>query len=165
VTSNLVAVALLQALVVLPLTLILFFSANNSFTYIPDTLPAQLLYRLQIALPLIGLVMLVATAVLIALLPVSITVSYFFARGIRRRLDVLLDAAHAARDGNYGMHIQVSGQDEIARLQADFNVMTANLKINIDELRDKREKVATLLKNRRELMANVSHELRTPMQQ
>jgi signal transduction histidine kinase len=165
VTSNLVAVALLQVLVVLPLALIMFFSnlVNTSPIDIPDTLLAHLLYRIQIALPLVGLAMLVATAVLIALLPVSIAVSYFFARGIRRRLDVLLDAAHAARDGNYEIQVQVSGQDEVARLQADFNVMTANLKINIDELRDEREKVATLLKNRRELMANVSHELRTPI--
>lgn len=164
VTSNLVAVALLQALIVLPLVL-LFFSnfIGNSFVETLNTPLAQWLYRLQMALPLIGLAMLVATAVLIALLPVSITVSYFFARGIRRRLDALLDAAHAARDGNYEMQIRVSGQDEIARLQADFNMMTANLKINIDELRDEREKVATLLKNRRELMANVSHELRTPI--
>jgi signal transduction histidine kinase len=165
VTSNLVAVALLQVLVVMPLALIMFFSRiiNPSALNIPGTLLAQVLYRLQIALPIIGLAMLVAAAVLIALVPVSITVSYFFARGIRRRLDVLLDAAHAARDGNYGMQIHVSGQDEIARLQTDFNVMTANLKINIDELRNEREKVATLLNNRRELMANVSHELRTPI--
>jgi signal transduction histidine kinase len=165
VTSNLVAVALLQGLVVMPLALILFFSRiiNTTALDIPGTLLAQLLYRLQMALPIIGLSMLVATAVLIALLPVSIIVSYFFARGIRRRLDVLLDAAHAARDGNYEIQIRVSGRDEIARLQADFNVMTANLKINMDALRDEREKVATLLKNRRELMANVSHELRTPI--
>jgi hypothetical protein len=37
----------------------------------------------------------------------------------------------------------------------DFNVMTANLKITIEALKDEREKVAALLKNRRELMANV----------
>lgn len=163
VTSNLVAVALLQLLIVLPVAVAFFNMVNPAFVEIPGTLLAQLLYRLQLALPLVGLAILVVTAVLIALLPVSITVSYFFARGIRRRLDALLDAAHAARDGNYEMQIQVSGQDEIARLQADFNVMTANLKVNIDELRSEREKVATLLKNRRELVANVSHELRTPV--
>lgn len=165
VTSNLTAVAMLQMFVALPLALILFFSniLNWSLLEMPDTLLAQLLYRLQIALPLIGAAMLVATAVLVVLLPVSIAVSYFFARGIRSRLDVLLDAAHAARDGNYGMQIPVSGQDEIAHLQADFNAMAANLKVNIDELRSEREKVATLLKNRHELMANVSHELRTPI--
>jgi signal transduction histidine kinase len=112
---------------------------------------------------MVGMVILAATAILIALLPVSILVSYFFARGIRHRLDVLLDAAHATRDGNYTIQIPVSGQDEISRLQVDFNVMTTNLKTSVDALRDEREKVAALLKHRRELMANVSHELRTPI--
>jgi signal transduction histidine kinase len=165
VTSNLAAVALLQALIVLPLAVVFFLSdwSNIAFVDLPNTIFAQFLYRLQALLPLVGVAMLVATVVLIALLPVSIGVSYFFARRIRQRLEVLLTAAHAARDGNYDTQIVVSGQDEIARLQADFNVMTANLKINIDELRDEREKVATLLKTRRELMANVSHELRTPI--
>lgn len=165
VTSNLLAVALLQLLVVLLLTTVLFFSGviNTTFMEIPDTWLAQFLYRLQFSLPLVGLAILVATVILIALLPVSTLVAYFFARNIRQRLDVLLDAAHAARDGNYGTQVAVSGHDEIARLQADFNMMTANLKINIDDLRSEREKVATLLKNRRELMANVSHELRTPV--
>lgn len=165
VSSNLVAVALLQALVVLPLVLILFFSnfAGSSFMDMLGSPLAQWLYRLQLALPLVGLAILMATAVLIALLPVSIAVSYFFASDMRRRLNVLLDAAHAARDGNYDTQIAVSGEDEIARLQADFNLMTANLKITVGELRDEREKVAELLKHRREMMANVSHELRTPI--
>jgi signal transduction histidine kinase len=121
------------------------------------------LYRLQTVLPVVGGVILAATTVLIALLPVSIAVSYFFARGIRHRLDALLVAAHAARDGNYETQVLVTGHDEIARLQSDFNVMTANLKINVDDLRAEREKVAALLNTRRELMANVSHELRTPI--
>ena len=166
VTSNLIAVALLQMLVALPLAIILVFSGISLFSPpppIPDTLLAQFLYRLQITLPSIGLAMLAATVILIALLPVSILVSYFFARGIGQRLEVLLTAAHAARDGDYETQIQVSGQDEIARLQADFNGMTANLKINIDRLHDEQKKIAALLKNRRELMADVSHELRTPI--
>jgi signal transduction histidine kinase len=116
-----------------------------------------------LSLPLVGLAILMGTAVLIMLLPVSIAVSYFFARRIRRRLDALLDAAHAARDGDYSAQVIVTGQDEITHLQADFNIMTANLKVSIDELRSEREKVATLLNTRRELMANVSHELRTPI--
>jgi signal transduction histidine kinase len=165
VSSNLVAVALLQALIVLPLAILFYFSGwlDSSFVGITNSLAAELLYRLQMLLPLVGLAMLIATVVLVALLPVSIGVSYFFARRIRRRLELLLDAAHAARDGNYETQIEVSGYDEIARLQADFNVMTATLKVNIEALRDEREKVATLLKTRRELMANVSHELRTPI--
>ena len=165
VTSTLVAVAALQVVIVLPITTILYFSTFGDATLLGnDTSPfAQFLYRFQLSLPLVGLAILMGTAVLIMLLPVSIAVSYFFARRIRRRLDALLDAAHAARDGDYSAQVMVTGHDEIAHLQADFNIMTANLKVNIDELRGEREKVAALLNTRRELMANVSHELRTPI--
>ncbi len=165
VTSNLIAVAVLQTLVIIPIGVAIFFSsfASNALGAIPDTPLAQFLYRLQTSLPMVGLAILLATAILIALLPVSIAVSYFFARRIRRRLDALLDATHAARDGQYDTQVSVTGRDEIAGLQADFNAMTQNLKMNIDALRDEREKVTTLLKIRRELMANVSHELRTPI--
>lgn len=163
VSSNLVTVAFLQALVALPLTLALFFSQLGDLPFVRGNPLAQFLYRLQISLPLLGVAILVATAILLLLLPVSIVVSYFFARRIRRRLDVLLDAAHAARDGMYGIQVEVTGHDEIAHLQGDFNAMTASLKTNIDALRSEREKVAALLATRRELMANVSHELRTPI--
>ncbi len=123
----------------------------------------QVFYRLQLALPFIGVSILVATAVLVVLLPVSIVVSYFFARRIKRRLDTLLDAAHAAGDGNYAVRVPVTGQDEIAKLQTDFNAMAASLGVTVSELRSEREKVDALLKSRRELMASVSHELRTPI--
>ncbi|MCA0453640.1 MAG: HAMP domain-containing histidine kinase [Chloroflexi bacterium] len=165
VSSNLVAVAVLQLIVIIPISFAIFFSnfTNNPLIDLPDTPMAQMLFRLQTSLPMVGLAILMATAILIALLPVSIAVSYFFARRIRQRLDDLLKATHAARDGQYDTQVAVSGRDELARLQADFNVMTQNLKLTIDALRDEREKVSTLLKVRRELMANVSHELRTPI--
>jgi signal transduction histidine kinase len=164
VTSTLVAVAALQVVIVLSLAVILYFTTfSGALVEIPASPFAQFLYRFQMSLPLLGLAILMGTAVLIMLLPVSIAVSYFFARRIRRRLDALLDAAHAARDGDYNVQVLVTGHDEIARLQTDFNIMTANLKVNIDDLRGEREKVATLLNTRRELMANVSHELRTPI--
>src|SRR6185369_6946007 len=98
-------------LLVLPLALLLVFSSagNATYTQIPASPFAQFLYRLQMFLPLLGLAILFGTAVLIVLLPVSIAVSYFFARRIRRRLDVLLDAAHAARDGDYNAQVLVTG--------------------------------------------------------
>ena len=97
------------------------------------------------------------------ILPASIVVSYFFARRIKRRLDALLDAAHAAGDGNYAVRVPVNGQDEIAKLQTDFNAMAASLGVQVSELQSEREKVDALLKSRREMLASVSHELRTPI--
>ena len=57
----------------------------------------------------------------------------------------------------------MDGQDEIARLQADFNAMAIELERAMHELKTERDNVATLLHARRELIANVSHELRTPV--
>ena len=165
VTSHLIAVALLQALIVVPAIIVIMIAGGMGRP--PDALPpypvARLFYRVQVVLPIIGLSILGATAVLLVILPVSIVVSYFFARRIRRRLDVLLDAAHAAGDGDYEVRVPVSGRDEIARLQTDFNGMAANLGIQVSALRSEREKVDALLKSRREMMVNVSHELRTPI--
>ncbi len=164
-SSIFISVALLQITILLTLSIVLFFSNFNTdpLAQIPDNLLAWLLYRLQASLPMVGAATLAATLILIALIPASIIVSYFFARKLRQRLDVLVDATHNARDGNYDVQIVVNGQDEIAQLQADFNVMIVNLNITMHELREEREKVAKLLDSRRELMANVSHELRTPI--
>lgn len=163
--SHLIAVALLQTIVILPSTL-LFMSARNFDTmaeFLPNNPFAHFFYRLTLALPLLGLAILASIMLLIALLPFSALVSYLFARRTRRRLQALMDAAHAARDGDYQTRIPVIGKDEIAKLQTDFNTMAANLESHVSALQDEREKVAALLQSRRELMASVSHELRTPI--
>ena len=165
VNSHLIAVALLQAIVVLPLivALINMTSPQQLASELPDNPISQLAFRVLVGLPFVALAMLMATAILTAFLPVSAAVSYFFARRVKHRLDALIVAARAARDGDYGARVPVSGQDEIARLQTDFNAMVASLETTVGDLRAERETVQALLKSRRELMANVSHELRTPI--
>jgi signal transduction histidine kinase len=74
-----------------------------------------------------------------------------------------MQAAHAARDGDYQTQVMVSGDDEISQLQRDFNAMIASLAATVSALETEREKVTTLLHLRHELIANVSHELRTPL--
>jgi signal transduction histidine kinase len=165
VNSHLVAMALLQAVVALPLIL-LFILANDTIYFtgvVPDNPISQFAKRVLIGLPLLGIAILGATTMLIALLPASALVSYFFARRIRRRLDALIGAARAAGNGDYSARVPVTGEDEVARLQADFNVMAANLEATVRDLKEERETVQTLLKSRREMMASVSHELRTPV--
>jgi signal transduction histidine kinase len=106
----------------------------------------------------------VFTGVALALvLPPSALFSYLFARRMTRRIETLARAAGALRRGNYGIRVPVSGEDEIARLQTDFNAMAADLERTMRELQEERDAVATLLKARRELVASVSHELRTPI--
>jgi signal transduction histidine kinase len=100
---------------------------------------------------------------LAVVLPPSALFSYLFARRMTRRIEVLARATSALRQGEYGIRVPVSGADEIARLQADFNAMAVDLERTMRELQAERDAVATLLKARRELIASVSHELRTPI--
>src|SRR5690606_33375721 len=65
--------------------------------------------------------------------------------------------------GDYAVRVPVTGEDEVAALQADFNSMAADLSQTVEALRAERETVARLLQSQRELVAGVSHELRTPL--
>ncbi len=108
--------------------------------------------------------MLIMTGIALALvLPPSAIFSYLFSRRLTRRIETLAAAASALRAGNLDVRVQVQGEDEIARLQADFNAMADALQLAMRELQAERDNVATLLKVQRELIASVSHELRTPV--
>lgn len=163
VNSHVIVVMLLQSLVLVPLMLL---SLGNFFMFEqnePTQPVVHALYRVQQLLPLFGAMVLLAIIVLALFLPFAFAVSYLFARRIRRRLDQLLLAAHAMRDGDYGARVPVGGYDEISTLQTDFNRMGEQLEQQFRALQAERETVSQLLSTRRELMANVSHELRTPI--
>src|SRR5690606_38407959 len=100
---------------------------------------------------------------LFAVLPLSAIASYLVARRTIRRLRALTEATAALRAGDYDARVPVTGEDEIAALQADFNAMAADLGANVRALQAERETVAALLRARRDLVASVSHELRTPV--
>lgn len=110
------------------------------------------------------LFMLFVTAiVLIVVSPPAALFSYLFARKTTRRIETLLTATSALRDGDYRVRVVVEGEDEVARLQGNFNAMAADLERVMHELQAERDNVTTLLQARRELIASVSHELRTPV--
>ena len=110
----------------------------------------------------LGLLVVSAIA-LIAIVPPSILFSYLVMRHTTHRVKTLATATSVLRGGNYGIRIPVVGEDEVAQLQADFNAMATDLERSMRELREERDRVATLLQARRELIASVSHELRTPV--
>jgi signal transduction histidine kinase len=114
-------------------------------------------------LPWLSLVIIMTAVVLLALLPPSALVSFVVARKITRRLETLAETAKALRLGQYDARVAVSGEDEIAQLQADFNAMAGDLEQTLHDLAVQRDTVERLLQSRRELVASVSHELRTPV--
>jgi signal transduction histidine kinase len=89
--------------------------------------------------------------------------SYYVTRSTVNRVQVLAKATSALRAGDYHVRVPVTGEDEVAQLQADFNAMAQDLQLAMHDLQSERDRVATLLQERRELIANVSHELRTPV--
>src|SRR6266699_486553 len=98
-----------------------------------------------------------------ALLPLSALVSYLVVGRVTNRLKSLATATSLLCGGDYAVRIPVAGEDEVARLQTDFNAMAANLERAMRQLQGERDTVAGLLQSRRELIVSVSHELRTPL--
>ena len=101
--------------------------------------------------------------VVIAVMGVAAWMSYLAARRITRRIDKIVQAAKRLRSGDYSARVAPTGEDEIARLETDFNAMAFTLDETLTALRTERDTVNGLLQTRRELIAAVSHELRTPV--
>jgi signal transduction histidine kinase len=99
----------------------------------------------------------------VTVLPLAAIVSFLALRPTTRRLDGLTAATGSMREGDLATRVGVEGEDEVARLQADFNAMAADLERSVGELATERDTVRQLLTARRELFTAVSHELRTPV--
>ncbi|MCP4531607.1 MAG: HAMP domain-containing protein, partial [Delftia sp.] len=107
----------------------------------------------HIILPLLSLMTILTAGMLLVALPPSAILSYFVARRTTRRLESLAAATQALRGGDLAARVRVVGEDEVAQLQDDFNVMAAELERAADEVRAEQDKVASLLQSRRELFA------------
>ena len=125
---------------------------------------AVLTHRVPITiLPILVVLLIFTVIMLLFVLPPSALFSFLFARRITRRLRSLTQATDRLRAGDYSTRVVVSGEDELAQLQVNFNAMAADLDRSVHELQEERDNVSQLLAARRELIASVSHELRTPI--
>jgi signal transduction histidine kinase len=113
--------------------------------------------------PVLNLAVIFTGLSLAVVLPPSALFSYWVARRTTKRLERLAAGAGALRAGEYGTRVKVEGEDEVARLQTDFNAMAEKLEQTLHDLQQQRDTVTRLLQSRRELVANVSHDLRTPV--
>jgi signal transduction histidine kinase len=121
---------------------------------------AELLSRI---LPLLTIMVVMTTMALVIVLPPAVVFSFFVARSLTRRLETLARATRTVRAGDYSARVNVSGEDEIAQLQTNFNTMVTDLDRSMRDLQAERDQVTALLNERRALIASVSHELRTPV--
>ncbi len=111
----------------------------------------------QIATSLLGsyfmrLGLLTFTISLLVAFILGMSLIYFLTRGLRK----IYAGIEALEKGDYNKPIEVSGNDELARLAMCINDMGSKILNNIEEIK----KVDIL---RRELIANVSHDLRSPI--
>ena len=140
------------------------FLTGNLPEIAPDAGGTATLARLVVLfLPAATVLLIAGVAAVVVVLPPVALISFLVLRRATRRLEDLATAADALRAGDLAARVPVAGADEVARLQATFNAMAADLARAMDELRAERDAVARLLAARRDLVAAVSHELRTPV--
>jgi signal transduction histidine kinase len=120
-------------------------------------------YRLQMILPVTLVLIIISVIVMAIVVSPFALFSHFVVRRVIDRIKMLAMATSAVRAGDYAVRVPVDGEDEVAQLQSDFNVMAMDLERAMHALQQERDRVAALLQERRELIANVSHELRTPV--
>jgi signal transduction histidine kinase len=104
----------------------------------------------------------IIAGMLVLLLPPATLFSFLVARRTTARLENLVIATQALRQGDLSSRVVLDGEDEIAQLQANFNAMATDLETSMLALQAEKDKVWSLLEARRELVAGISHELRNP---
>jgi signal transduction histidine kinase len=146
------ALRLADRVVGLPIRLKAFFGATlgNGVALVNVFIVAQLMF--------------VSTAhdlkLLVALICFSAVVTLFFslwvASTVAGRIERVADAIRSLARGDYAPRLDVSGDDEVARLALDVTRLA-------QRLGEAEEQRAALETERRELTAAISHDLRTPL--
>lgn len=91
-------------------------------------------------------IMVIVSAIILG---VAIISAILFSQWLTQPISQLSLAARQIAKGNYNISLHAVGNDEIAKLSEDFNVMVREVKQSAEL--------------QRELLANVSHDLRTPL--
>lgn len=88
-------------------------------------------------------------AIALGLLAAVLLNAALIAHWLSRRLKPLHEGAEALARGDYGQRITVHGQDELARLAVDFNLLA--------------DALTAARRQRQQWIADIAHELRTPL--
>ncbi len=91
--------------------------------------------------------MLIYSALAVSL--VAVLVGIFLSRTLTRPIRELTEATQAVASGNLGLQVSVRSRDEMGKLAASFNKMSADL--------------ARSTEARKQMTADIAHELRTPL--
>ncbi|MCK5147520.1 HAMP domain-containing histidine kinase [bacterium] len=127
---------------------------------IATTMMARLLVNV---FPIIAIVVVTGFFLIIIFFTPLAFVAYRISNPVIKRIEALAKAVKAFREGHHSTRLIISGKDEIATLESDFNTLAASLDDALKKLTNEKETVSALLDERRQLIATVSHELRTPV--
>ena len=92
---------------------------------------------------------------LVAVIGLGLVITLYMSGRLARSLEALAGAADAVAGGRLDQHVEVRGPDEVARVAAAFNTMTANLRSTLDVMA-RRESLAAV----GEFAASLAHEIR-----
>ncbi|MCC6192001.1 MAG: HAMP domain-containing protein [Anaerolineales bacterium] len=130
-------------------TLTLGYVIAAALTLLNVWLTARMMFLNAHDLTLAGLLLVFAGGI-------SVSFGYFVSASITHTLRAMSDAAGRLAEGDFGVRVDVPGQDEVAHLARSFNTMAARL-----ERADADQRA--LEAARRDLVAWASHDLRTPL--
>ena len=94
--------------------------------------------------------------VMLALIAVTGALSLLVSHLILRPLGRVSDAARRMAGGELGQRVPVTGEDELGRLSADFNVMAVRLEGQMEELAD-------AARRQKDFTGSFAHEIKTPL--
>jgi signal transduction histidine kinase len=162
VHTQLSVVVVVTVLIALLGAVVITVEANRNFQ--ETSLAATIAHRIVLTIiPFMAVMTVSLLTTLVIILPPAALASYLFSKRMTQRLESLTETASALRQGDYAARVTVTGVDEFAQLQSDFNAMADDLEVTLENLESERDKVTALLNARRQLIASVSHELRTPL--
>ncbi|MEZ4495678.1 MAG: HAMP domain-containing protein [Thermomicrobiales bacterium] len=104
-----------------------------------------------------------AAFVAIPAIPVALITGFRRANSISQPIAELAQVAGRVASGDPSARARVRGEDEIARLESEFNQMADQLSEALEEETSHRNRAEQLLAANQLLVSNVSHELRTPI--
>ena len=104
-----------------------------------------------------------AAFVAIPAIPVALITGFRRANSISQPIAELAQVAGRVASGDLNARARVRGEDEIARLESEFNQMADQLSEALEEETSHRNRAEQLLAANQLLVSNVSHELRTPI--
>lgn len=101
---------------------------------------------------------------------VAVFIGFFLSRRLSGPLIRMEQVAQKMAAGDFRDLLEVRSNDEIGRLSASLNYLSAALAANIQKLEQEKDRLSNILNQerkleqmRRDFVANVSHELRTPL--